>query len=1367
MPSSSQLSHSVRRRILRRVQVQKYVNKAVTALNSIYFGGGSFKRVPAIRTLKEVLHLGQRQTLERLIDRVHQAGPPSVHVSHSGAMNALRVASSPYGDVMSGIGEVVPMNLDQLSIPEDVEGVAIQDLLDGVAGDFIRDPAKFMLQDPGNWGLLSDRVAEIRTYDDPKLKSRKFYIAFLRRLHDAGILALSSNPQGRVGSFVVKKKPKVVDGKTIERQRLILDCRRVNTQFRAPPVTELGSLAALGDIYLPKGADLHVAGADIKDCFYACRLPESLRPYFCFSFDITIEEARQIYNTTELESFSDFSSGDFVSPCLDVLPMGYSWSFFLVQALHVQACLKSSGGKASSVVLDSRPLPSILQEQTLAMPYCDNTHVLGTDPNEVEQQHELLKSRLQSWGFDMHEEVGPSTLFPTLGGVIDGHAGMVCPNRNRYWNLMYAFEYVVHHPVSSDTIQRLLGHAMVVLVLNRSGMGIFRSLYDFSMKGYKRMMLWPSAVRECRNFCGILPLLVADMRREWSPTILCSDASPSGYGICERYLDPKEVEQVGLWQERWRFKRLPPEEWKPRDRALHLDPFSDLRTARADPDVGELTDKFTRNEAFEEVPQHLLKPEDWKIAFSGLWKHKGEHITLKEGRALTLLARRLSRATHFRNKKVLVLVDNLALAFSAGKGRSCNHAMLRVVQKVGALSLACNFALRVRWIPSEWNVSDGPSRGANTAGYFEGPAATTAQKIAQRQQAIPSAEVWEEEVSSICGGGGFKFKGQGEQEVCRKEGGSESGEREEISDRGLQFAEVKPCFEGWTASKAGYDDSIRSEQCECGAAESVRPLPEKVQGLVQGERLEVATSISGRRNPGRLLRRLVSRGSIRSRGGEDHRSFRIFRPPVERQVGEKSTCTSGLAKAHSSQEQATIAEANRFWDSHEVVGNAEDRDGSDGSSQLRLLSETWGGNGSSGEEFDPTYQEHRGTVPTLHPGGSRPRRRKARQNRNLQQLTAFRQSSNSKLVGEGVGEVEDPSGEEQSLVHIHHGQVPSGIPVGRQLVGLARSSHLSIETWRRIRRSIQWASRSQCGQRSRTMENRQLSEEIWQSGETARSIRSVAAVGPRVLQKISGADGTGCGRSSCPMQPLSPLWQPWRAVQGQCVLEVFAGSGRLCSQLRRDGFRAFPIDTCLHSEDDVLGCSTENSIVELLLSGKVMLLWLGMPCTSFSIARRNDGIGPGPLRSDSCPMGIPGLSKSDQRQVALGNAMLMFSIRLIVICLALKIPFVLENPFSSRCWITPIMQQLLRVSVCKLLHLDFCCFGEPWKKPTGLLHAFLDLSEVEKICKGTGGFCSNTNKRHIALKGKAPDGRFMTLVAQPYPIKLVQQLSKIFSQQLL
>ena len=45
--------------------------------------------------------------------------------------------------------------------------------------------------------------------------------------------------------------------------------------------------------------------------------------------------------------------------------------------------------------------------------------------------------------------------------------------------------------------------------------------------------------------------------------------------------------------------------------------------------------------------------------------------------------------------------------------------MLRVTQKLGAILLAANVTLRVRWIPSELNVSDGPSRGASSPGYYE------------------------------------------------------------------------------------------------------------------------------------------------------------------------------------------------------------------------------------------------------------------------------------------------------------------------------------------------------------------------------------------------------------------------------------------------------------------------------------------------------------------------------------------------------------------------------------------------------------------------------------------------------------------------
>ena len=86
-----------------------------------------------------------------------------------------------------------------------------------------------------------------------------------------------------------------------------------------------------------------------------------------------------------------------------------------------------------------------------------------------------------------------------------------------------AFEYVCKHPVSSEMIQRLLGHAMVLLVLNRPARCCGAVQFG-----------------SARFFSGIIPLLVGDMRRPWSPEVFCSDASPDGYGICARSMSEHE-----------------------------------------------------------------------------------------------------------------------------------------------------------------------------------------------------------------------------------------------------------------------------------------------------------------------------------------------------------------------------------------------------------------------------------------------------------------------------------------------------------------------------------------------------------------------------------------------------------------------------------------------------------------------------------------------------------------------------------------------------------------------------------------------------------------------------------------------------------
>lgn len=65
--------------------------------------------------------------------------------------------------------------------------------------------------------------------------------------------------------------------------------------------------------------------------------------------------------------------------------------------------------------------------------------------------------------------------------------------------------------------------------------------------------------------------------------------------------------------------------------------------------------------------------------------------------------------------------------------------------------------------------------------------------------------------------------------------------------------------------------------------------------------------------------------------------------------------------------------------------------------------------------------------------------------------------------------------------------------------------------------------------------------------------------------------------------------------------------------------------------------------------------------------------------------------------------------------------------------------------------LDYCQFGEIWKKPTKLLTHGWASSRLHVRCEGRHGRCSKTNRQHVPLRGLDFNGLFMTLRAQPYP----------------
>lgn len=318
------LCRTTARRIQFRAHVTVRVNRAIDGLNSLFFGTDEYPRRPEVVRLDDLPQM-QREAIQDIISSVRSLGaPPSA--SDSGALKALRVAASAYFEPEVGVGAIVSLNFSQLSLPKrGAAGVSLLEALDEPLQKVVENFESFMLRDSDVWTAISRDSSHLKPYSDPSLKSRSKYLKFLRTLHERGILSFTRRCRGRVGAFTVSKKPKVLDGMVVKTQRLVLDCRQTKLLFRPSPHTDLGSLSSLADMEIPPEHNLFISGADIQDCFYAIHIPEAMMQFFCLEFDISGADADWV----SAGSFGGDSAESF-SPCINVLPMGFSWSFYLV-----------------------------------------------------------------------------------------------------------------------------------------------------------------------------------------------------------------------------------------------------------------------------------------------------------------------------------------------------------------------------------------------------------------------------------------------------------------------------------------------------------------------------------------------------------------------------------------------------------------------------------------------------------------------------------------------------------------------------------------------------------------------------------------------------------------------------------------------------------------------------------------------------------------------------------------------------------------------------------------------------------------------------------------------------------------------------
>ena len=296
------LSRSVRHRIGKRMHLVENANGVVASLN--YLSGVQEKAPLRPSSARD-------EVLSHVLDACEKFSPTfDVEAPEASLTALLGKVSSVYEDRPSG---PVKYEFSKLSLPDSAGGC---NLLEALDGDDLEDLKNF-----DSHCFLSE--AEIQAKVSAQGKPRSFYAPELagggkeyeklvQSLYSKRMVSFTRRKKCGVGLFVVSKK----DG----RLRLIIDCRKLNFQLRAPPKTKLASTSSFSEVNIGSGDSMYYSSHDVCDCFYQFEVPDWLSPYLCLE-PVSLHSM----GFTTFEGLP-VTSDCMAYPCLTVLPMGFAYA---------------------------------------------------------------------------------------------------------------------------------------------------------------------------------------------------------------------------------------------------------------------------------------------------------------------------------------------------------------------------------------------------------------------------------------------------------------------------------------------------------------------------------------------------------------------------------------------------------------------------------------------------------------------------------------------------------------------------------------------------------------------------------------------------------------------------------------------------------------------------------------------------------------------------------------------------------------------------------------------------------------------------------------------------------------------------------
>ena len=519
-----------------------------------------------------------------------------------------------------------------------------------------------------------------RAFMSPSLRDEEVFHVLVKRLYDSGMLVELDAVRERIGLFTVSRP----DGL----QRLVVDPRPSNAAWGDPPPVRLtaGPLLARqlqrgrqpGSVMRPVGqGSAALMKSDLSDFYYNLRIPSWMSRWFALP-----AVPGWLVGKPE-QALVDVGFG--------VLPMGSSHAVVLAQEAHLEI-LRRAGLPFDRRLVDGEPLVApgpffVVQiddlvigapetsDRATAEAWLDVALAAYAEAGLPVAEHKVERDARKALGM----ELAPSRC----------SVGAPAVKRARVTGALLAVAQWSAAP--SRLLENLLGHCTFAFLFRRSGLAAFGAVFGHIRVGEDagRPLEARALSARCRweliTAAALLAFATVDLAAPVAQTVLASDASPWGYGVC-RTEAPAELVSEAL-----RFAEL-------RGEHVALDGSRARRPAQDD-----------------RVAEHRpLAPGwdgiEWRTCFAHAWRSGAMVQAVGELHAAELACEYAARRVDLHGSLLLELLDARAALGALAKGRSSAWPFLRILRRVAALSFATGLEFCPRWISSEEQPADAASR---------------------------------------------------------------------------------------------------------------------------------------------------------------------------------------------------------------------------------------------------------------------------------------------------------------------------------------------------------------------------------------------------------------------------------------------------------------------------------------------------------------------------------------------------------------------------------------------------------------------------------------------------------------------------------